>query len=75
MKIRLIERKKEGGEDKRVETVVKWKVNKNRRRGIPKSYGKYKGQFVCYFISNIPSPYLDQQINSSILEVIFVIAE
>ena len=58
-----------------MEIVVKWKVNKYRRRGILKSHGKYKGQFVYYFISIIPSPYLDQQINSSILEVIFVIAE
>ena len=40
MKIRLIERENEEGEGKRVEIVVKWKVNKNRRRGIPKSYGK-----------------------------------
>ena len=42
MKIGLIDRENEGGEDKRVEIVVKWKVNKNRRRGIPQSYGKYK---------------------------------
>ena len=47
MKIGVIECENEGGEDKRGEIVVKWKVNKNRRRGNTAVLWKIQSLIIC----------------------------